>query len=105
MKNKERRTSTRMDVNWEIHVDLSGKSSQSSSINVSNGGILIQSPVEMNSGSYIDLSIELDIDGSKQTCHATGEVVESRLSDDGYDIAVKFVRVDKALKNYLITLE
>ena len=101
---EERRKNTRAEVNWEIHVDLSGSASLRNSINVSKGGMLIQSPIEMTTGSFIDLSVELQMDCVRKVCQATCEVIESRPNDKAYDVAVKFTRLDDVLKSYIAAL-
>lgn len=103
--NIERRKQNRSQVNWEMHLNASDISSNVSSINVSEGGMLFKSPVEMEQETTIKLTIDVNTDSGIEKHQVVGKIVHCTKKDNSFNIAVEFIEIENDFSDYLKTID
>jgi hypothetical protein len=104
-RNIERRRQGRSEINWEMHLSASDISSNVSSINVSDGGMLFKSPVEMEKETTIKLTIDINEGGEIEKHHVVGKIVHCNIKDDYFNVAVEFIEIEDRFSDYLKTID
>ncbi|MCX4027396.1 PilZ domain-containing protein [Endozoicomonas sp. SM1973] len=101
LKHKESRQFSRKSIKWPAIIKHSGNMFRVTTLNISETGVLVESPIKLRVGQQVALMIKGHHNGDKMTIYAKSHIKHVVIKLHYFQLGLEFIEIPKAAKTFL----
>ncbi|MDE1465254.1 PilZ domain-containing protein [Spartinivicinus poritis] len=101
LKHKESRQFSRKSIKWPAIIKHSGNIFRVTTLNISEAGVLVESPIKLRIGQQVSLMIKGHHNGDKMTIYAKSQIKHVVVKLYNFQLGIEFIEMSKAARTFI----